>query len=139
MAELGKHIVIEVSTDDTNYFPVNGLNNASMSASGEDVDITQFGDDHVNRVIGLRDNGYNLSGFLRLDEATGEPEPGQKMLEDHALGLAPTDDLYLRILWNGTKGFKQKVICSSFERAGQVRGAVEINAQLQAAGPITRV
>lgn len=139
MAELGKHIVIEVSEDDTNYVPVTGMNNVSMSSNGEEVDITEFGDDQVRRIIGLRDNAYNVSGFLKIDDVTGELEPGQKMLEDHALGLAATDDLYLRVLWNGTKGFKQKVICSSFDRQGQVRGAVEVNAQLQAAGPITRV
>lgn len=139
MAELGKNIQVLVSTDDTSYTPVAGLNNASMSANGDDVDITQFGDAQVKRIIGLRDNGYNLSGQLVLDSATGLPEPGQKILEDHALGLASTDNLYIKILWNGTKGFKQKVICSSFERQGQVRGAVEINIQLQAAGAISRV
>jgi hypothetical protein len=139
MAELGRKIEVYSSTDGTTWTQVKGLNNASMSANGEDIDITEFGDTHVNRIIGLRDNGYNLSGRLIMNDTTGALDPGQKILEDHSLGLAATDDLYIKILWDGTYGFTQKVICPSFDRQGQVRGVVEINIQLQAAGAITRV
>lgn len=130
MALKGKDMKIQASTDGTAWTVVEGLDNASMGLGGENIDITTFQAAWAKRIQGIKDNTFTLSGNY-------EPsDPGQLMIRD---ALLNDTNLHIQFLPDGVAGFKQEVKVGSFEPAGQVRGKVEINIQLEGNGPVTTV
>lgn len=129
MALAGKNVVVEVSTNDTLYNAVKEINDMSISASGDNIDITEFGDDFINRLQGLKDCTFSLSGFYDPTDTTGQVVIQNAWLNDSIL--------YVRIKPNGVAGFKQEVKVSTFEVSASVDGAVEVSIDLEGSGNVT--
>lgn len=131
MALKGKSVVISVSTNDSTYNTVAELNDASMSVDGDNIDITEFGDSYINRIQGLKDVSWSLSGFYAPTDTNGQVVIRTALLNDSTL--------YVKVLWDGTNGFKQLVKVSSFEVSAAVDGAVEVSIELEGSDVITAV
>lgn len=131
MALAGKGTVVNVSTDGSVFNQVLELNDASMTISGDNIDITEFGDDFINRIQGLKDGSYSLSGFRDATDTTGQEAVVDALLND--------TQLHVQFLRDGTTGFQQEVKVSSFEESSTVDGAVELSVDLEGTGVITSV
>lgn len=130
MALKGKLMKIKASNDGTTWTDVLGLDNAQMGLGGENIDITEFGDDWTRRIQGLKDNTFTLSGNYLPSDA------GQSMIRD---ALLNDTELHIQFLPDGTTGFQQEVKVASFQPSATARGKVEINIQLEGNGPVTTV
>lgn len=131
MAMKGKSLGIKVSTADDTYNTVADLNEGSMSADGDNQDITTLSDAYINRVQGLKDVSYSLSGFYKPDDTNG-----QAVIRDAWINGS---DLYVQYLPDGSNGFKQKVVVSSFEVSASVDGMVEVSIELEGADALSTV
>lgn len=131
MALAGKSVVVAVSVDDVTYYTVAEMNDMSMSFSGDNIDVTVFGEDFINRIQGLKDGSYSLSGFYDPTDTNGQVAVRDAWLNDTTL--------YARIFPNGTAGFKQEVKVSSYEVSAGVDGAVELSIELEGTGTISAV
>lgn len=131
MALKGKSVVIQASSDDTTYNTVAELNDATMSFSGDNIDITSFGDNFINRIQGLKDNTFSLAGFYDPSDTNGQVAIRDAWLNDTAM--------HLQFLSDGTNGFKQEVKISSFEISAAVDGAVEVSIEAEGTGAVTAV
>lgn len=131
MAMSGKCIVINVSDDGDSWNQVEGLNDGSMTIDGETIDITEFCQDFINRIQGLKDGTYSLSGFYEPEDTTGQVLIQTSLLDN--------DDLYIQFLPDETTGFEQEVKVSSFEVNATVDGAVEVDISLEGDGDISLV
>lgn len=131
MALKGKNVVINVSTDDIDYYQVAELNDGTLTIDGDNIDVTEFGDDFINRIQGLKDGTYSLSGFRDPDDTDGQEAINSALLNDTSL--------YVQFLADGTTGFQQEVKVSTFETSAAVDGAVEISVDMEGSGSITAV
>lgn len=131
MALKGKGVVINVSTDDVDYYQVAELNDGTLTIDGDNIDITEFGDDFINRIQGLKDGTYSLSGFRDPTDTNGQEAINSALLNDTSL--------YVQFLPDGSTGFQQEVKVSSFETSAAVDGAVEVSIDLEGTGTITSV
>lgn len=131
MALKGKDTVIQVSTDDADYNTIAELNDATMSFAGNNIDITEFGDDFINRIQGLKDNTFSLAGFYAPEDTTG-----QVVIRD---GWLNDEDLYVQFLHDGANGFKQQVRVSTFEVSAAVDGAQEVSIEFEGTDAVTAV
>lgn len=132
----GRKVVVDVGTDGATWNPVGELNQADMGLNGALLDVTKFGDDDIERALGLRDCQWTLSGFYDPTDSTG-----QKVIRD---ALLNNTALYVKIQFNpgggaGLVGFSQQVICSKYNPGAQVAGTVTFSCQLDSTGPITAV
>lgn len=131
MAIAGKKARVQVSTNDSTYNNVAGIDNAQMSLGGENVDISEFGVDWVQRLQGVKDNTFQLSGSYTPTDTNGQVVIRDAFLNDTTL--------YAKFLVDGVVGFKQQVKVASFEVSAQHKGKVEVNIQLEGTGPVTAV
>lgn len=132
MAYAGKDLVISVATTTGGtYNVVAGMKDASMNISGDNQDITTFGEDYIVRLQGLKDVSYSLSGFLDLTDTNGQVRLQNALLNDSAL--------FVKFLPDGTNGWKQEVKVSSFEMNGTADGMVELSIELEGSDSITAV
>lgn len=131
MALKGKGTVIECSPDNTSWNTVTELNDASMSFDGDNIDITEFGDDFINRIQGLKDNTFSLAGFYAPLDTDGQLAIRDAWLND--------TEIYVRFLADGENGFSQEVKVSTFEVSAAVDGAVEVSIELEGTAEITVV
>jgi predicted secreted protein len=132
MAQIaGKGTVVKVSVDDVTYYTISSMNDASMSAEGDNQDISTFGTNFIKRLQGLKDVTYSLGGFFDKLDTTGQLVIRSAMINDTAL--------YFQVLMNGTTGFKQSVRASSFEVSSSVDGVSELSIELEGTGTITAV
>jgi predicted secreted protein len=132
MAIEGRRLRIRVGTAVGGPFNnVGGLNSGSQSCSAGTQDVTAFGDDWVRRVVGLRDASYSLSGFWRPTDTTGQ------IVIRNAF-IAGTS-VWIQFLPDGTTGFAQEALVSSFEISTSVDGVSEVSIELEGNGAITTV
>lgn len=129
MALKGKGLKINVGSDGETWNQVLGLNDGSMSIDGENIDVTEFCQDFINRIQGLKDGTYSLSGFYEPEDTTGQILIKTALLEDN--------DLYIQFLPDGTTGFEQEVKVDTFEVNATTDGAVEADISLEGNGTIT--
>lgn len=127
----GKGVVISISTNDSTYNPVAQLNDGSMTIDGDNQDITVFGQTFITRLQGLKDTSYSLSGFRDTSDTNGQNVILTALLNGSAL--------YVKFLYDGTNGFKQPVVVSSFEVSASVDGVVELSIDLEGNGPVTAI
>jgi len=127
----GKDVVVQVSVNDTTYNTVAEMNDMSMSFEGDNIETTVFGNDFISRIQGLKDGSYSLSGFYDATDTNGQVVIRSAWLNDTAL--------YVKIMPNGTAGFKQQVRVASFEVSAGVDGAVEVSVDLEGTGTITAI
>lgn len=131
MALKGRGLKFKASTNGTTFNDVTELNSASMTHTGNNQDITKFGDAEIRRIQGLKDGTYSASGFY-----SGTDTQGQKAIRDAWLNDTA---LHVQFLPDGTTGFKQEVKVASYEVSASVDGSVEVSYELEGAGPITAV
>lgn len=119
----GRSLLVKASTDGSTWYTVANLNEASMSNGAENIDITTFTKSYINRLQGLKDVTYSLSGFYDSTDTNGQV----------ALRSAWENDstIYIGFLPDGTAGWEQVVKVSSFEISGSVDGAVELSIELE--------
>lgn len=128
----GKNLVVSVSTTTGGtYYAVAGMNDASMSMSADNQDITVFGDTFIAKLQGLKDVSYSLSGFYDTADTNGQIVLRDAFLNDTAL--------FVKFLADGTNGWKQEVKVASFDISGTVDGIVELSIELEGSATITAV
>ena len=128
----GKNLVIKVCTTlSGTYYTIGSANDASMSLEGDNQDITAFGENYINRIQGLKDVSYSVSGFYDSADTNGQTVIKTALINDSAL--------YVQFLPDGTNGWKQAVKVSSFEISGSVDGVVEFSVEFEGSDDITAV
>jgi len=100
MATAGYLGDIEASTDDSAYNNVGGINNVSWNMSRAQLEVTEFGDDFIDRISGLFDVPVTLSGHRK------HADTAQAAIVAAWLSGAT---IYLRWKPDGTNGFKVPV------------------------------
>ena len=128
MAMKGKSFVAKTGADGVTWYDIDELNEASMNVAGENIDITKFGDDFVNRIQGIKDCTYSISGFYDPADTNGQLAMWTAFLAD--------TDIWIAFLSDGSAGFEQEVKVSSFEISTSVDGAVEVSIELEGTGAI---
>lgn len=128
MALKGKDMRVKFSADGSTWYDIDEINEANMSIEGQNEDITKFGQDYVNRLQGLKDVTYSLSGFYDADDTNGQQALLTAFLADTTI--------YFGFLPNGTTGWEQVVKVASFDISGAVDGAVELSIDLEGNGDI---
>jgi len=131
MSLKGANALFKVGTDGNTFNTVGDLNEASASFEGDNIDITVFSNTFVKRAQGLKDVKYSVSGFAKTDDTNG-----QTIIQTAWLNGT---DLYVQFLYNGTIGFKQKVVVASIEISASVDGMVEYSAEFEGAGDMSLV
>lgn len=131
MALKGKGIKINASSDGNTWNQVAELNDGSMTIDGDNIDITAFCQDFINRIQGLKDGSYSLSGFYDPEDTTGQILIREALLND--------TDVHIQFLVDGTTGFEQEVKVDTFEVGGTADGVVEVDISLEGNGEITLV
>ena len=137
MAQLkGRKITVQVSPDDTAWSTLGEMNSADMSVAGNTLDVTKFGDDDVERILGLRDCSWSFSGFYDPTDTNGQVAAQSSLLND--------TPLYVQVQFNpggtsGQKGFKQQVIVSKLDVKATVADTVTIDLSCDGTGAITAV
>jgi predicted secreted protein len=132
MAIAGKGSLVKVGTTSMGTFTaVADLNDASMSISGDNIDITSFTAEYISRIQGLKDGTYDLSGFYNSGDTLG-----QTVIKDSLINDTP---LFVQYLPDGTTGFQQEVKVSAFDISTTVSGAVELSITLEGNGAVSTV
>ena len=131
MALCGKDIVIQVSVDDATYYTVAELNEGSRSFTANNEDVTVFGQDWINRKQQLKDASYSLSGFTDLTDTNGQVAIFNSYINASAL--------YVKVLFDGTNGYKQPVVVDSIEDSGDPSTPVGRSIEMSGNGDPTAV
>ncbi len=120
MAGAGHSVVISVSSDDISYSTVDGVKDFSFDPNNELLDVTDFADGSARvRIAGLFDNGVTLSGdYERTDT-------GAALIRTQ---FAAGSTIYIKILTDGTNGFKATTKVESFSISGSVDSTVQFSA-----------
>lgn len=131
MALAGKNIVVSVSTAVSGtYTTVVQLKSASMEHEGTSIDISDFSTSVRQRVLGLIGNTYSLTGFYSSTDTNGQTAI-RTAWSNGSTGL------WVKILWDGSTGFKQQVIANGMSINGDVDGPVEVSYSLEGTGAVT--
>lgn len=129
MAIAGKKTRVYVSPNDTTYSLVADINDSGLTLNGENLDITAFGDEWKKRLQGLKDGKWDISGFHNPGDTNGQKAIQNALIND--------TDLYMKILFDGTNGFKQKVLVSEFSPKAGVDKDVAISISAEGDGAVT--
>lgn len=132
MAKLaGYNSKILVSTDDVTYYEVAGMSEYSAPEVANTEECTSFGSGNVERKQLLNDNTYSMSGFRDLTDTNGQVAIRTAM--------RARSSLYVKVLEDGTNGWTQEVIATSFEVSPAVDNVVPLSIELEGTGAITEV
>jgi predicted secreted protein len=114
---------LEVSTDGSTYNTVSGANSVSVNTGRAMLDITDFDDDAVNRLAGLKDSSVSISGHYNAGD-TGT---------DAIVAASNSGaDIYIRWRPNGTLGWVVQGKVESFNPSSAVADTVTFDASIQA-------
>lgn len=105
-----------------------GVDSSSYNQLCDLLEITQFGDSYKNRMAGLKDTNFSLSGNYYPGDTTGQDE------------LVPGDTVFVGVYPQGTgvAGSQVKAIVESFEISAGVGDKQTFSASLQGiAAPVT--
>jgi len=120
MANAGYSTVVSTSVDDSSYNILNGIKNFAGPLSADELDTTDFADTQWRtRIQGLKSIAIDLDG---------DYEPS-----DTAQGQARTNwttpgTFYIKVLFDGTNGYKVKCQCFSYEIGSAVDGLASFKA-----------
>jgi len=81
----GKKALLKVSPDDITYTTVAGLDSISMSIDGQSVDDSEFGNDWMQRLQGIKDFKITASGKVRLADTNGQLAVRSALINDTTL------------------------------------------------------
>jgi len=123
----GRKVKVQVSTNGTTWTDVGGLNSINQSYLGNLQEVSEFGQDWAQRIYGMKDGSWSLSGTYKAADA------GQQAIRN---ALANDQQIHVRVLWDGTNGVKQPVKVESFEVSAEAAGLVEVSIELAGDGAI---
>ena len=126
----GKNCVVFVSTTGLSgpWNEVLELKDANLQEKATGIDVSQFGDTFMERILGLKDAQLTLQGFWDPADTTGQVAIRNNWLTDAAL--------YIAVAFDGSTGFKMQGVTSSFQIQAQINGAVTLNATVDSTGAI---
>lgn len=130
MALKGKSVVVQVSTDDVTYSTVAEINDVDTPFEADNIDTTTFGDSYIERIQGLKDASWSMSGFYDPTDTNGQVAIRSAWAGDTSL--------YAKVSYDGgSTTFKQQVKVASFGISASVDGAVEVSIDLEGTGTVT--
>lgn len=119
MATAGYLNDIDVSTDDTTYNTIGGCNSTTFPMARQVLDTTEFEDTAVDRILGLWDFSPTAGGHYDASDT------GQSAIQSAFINGT---DLYVRVLPDGTNGYKVKCKVSTFELNPELTGTSTFSA-----------
>jgi hypothetical protein len=130
----GRSITVKTGTDGTTWSAIGEMDTAELSINGATIDVTKFGDNDIERILGLRDANWSLSGRYDPTDTTG-----QVVLRSSLLNDTP---VYLQFEFDpsgtsGNKGFHQQVIVTKFDMKATAAGTVDLSLTADSTGAIT--
>ena len=131
---MGRSITVSASTDGTTWHAIGEMDTAELSINGATIDVTKFGDNDIERVLGLRDANWSLSGRYDPTDTLGQVVVRSSLLND--------TPCYLQFEFNpsgtsGNKGFHQQVIVSKFDIKATAASTVDVSITADSTGAIT--
>lgn len=130
----GRSITVKTGTDGTTWAAIGEMDTAELSINGATIDVTKFGDNDIERIMGLRDANWSLSGRYDPTDTTGQVVLRASLLND--------TPVYLQFEFapgatSGNKGFHQQVIVTKFDIKAAVAGTVDVSITADSTGAIT--
>jgi len=120
--------VVSISTDDVTYHNITDIKSFAGPLTAADLDVTSFGDGQWKRRIqGLKEIMIKLDG--QWDTATAQVD-----IRD---AFDSGDDVYVKVLFDGTNGYKVACMVTDYEAAAAVDGLVTFTASLASNGAPT--
>ena len=107
---------------------VQGVDNSTFGRLCDILEITAFGDTYKNRMAGLKDSEFSLSGNVYTGDTTGQDV------------MVPGDTVFIGAYPQGTTvaGTQVKAIVESFEASSEVSGKQTFSASFSCiAAPVT--
>jgi hypothetical protein len=125
MATAGYQGDIEVSADDSTYNSVGGINTVGFNMGRAQLEVTEFGDDFIDRISGLFDTPVTLGGHRIHADA------GQAAL---VAAFLAGSDIWVRWKPDGTNGFKVKCGVADMPLGNGVGDAAQVSFTLASRG-----
>ena len=132
MALAGHPLTFSVSSDDSAYSEVDGINDHNFDYMRELLDTTDFKDTSGGRtrMAGLTDGSIEISGDYEASDT------GQALIRTQ---FASGSVLYSKMLWNGSAGHKVACIVEKWTNKVTVDGKVEFSASIKFNGAVSTV
>lgn len=131
MAMAGTNSLVQVTTvagGGSGFATVADINSASMSHAGNTNDVGAFGITYMQRILGIKDASYSLSGFFNPTDTNG-----QKALVN---AWYNNTEIWVGFLPDGVAGFKQQVRVTSIQVSASVDGVVDVQYSLTGTGAV---
>ena len=113
--------ILSVSNNDITFNIMSGVTSVSFDCGVELIDVTEMGDDASDKIYGLLDSGFTISGDYDPSDTA------QASLETE---FEDRDDVYIQIRWDGTSGHKVRCSIESFDISSEVGGKVTFSCSL---------
>lgn len=123
-------ITVSTTTGGT-YYALAGVKSFNHSIDGTNIDDSEMGVAWVQRIQGLKDGKLSIQGARRTDDTNGQNVLLSSFLND--------TDLFVKMLPNGTVGYKQQMRVSKFAVDAAVEDRVNLSIELDGTGAITAV
>jgi predicted secreted protein len=125
-----KATVVKASVNGTTWYTIAEINDAGPSLSGDNQDVTVFGDSWIDRIQGLKDASWSIGGFYDPTDTNGQVAILSALVNDTAI--------YVQVFpGGGTAGFQQQVKVASFDVSDAVDGVCEVSIDFDGAGAVT--
>jgi len=126
--------VVKYSTESSTgtFAIIDGINDASISESGEVLDDTVFESTHsgyTSRALGLNDISMSLSG----DYSTSAGQLAVRYAKRNRT------DIWFQYLPNGTNGIQFKGVVATADMSGAIRDKEQISFDIQGDGSVSDV
>ncbi len=130
----GKKSLLQVSSvagGAGTYYTVLGIESLTWNIAGANVDDSEMGVDWVQRIQALKDCKVSASGGRRQADATGQGAVLSALVND--------TELWMKVLYDGTHGFKQQCVVAKFDTDGKVADKVTVAIDLEGTGVVTLI
>ncbi len=130
-ATKGRALRVKVATTAGGvYSVVVGIRSATLSMSGQNVDVSTLTDADIVRLQGIKDATISMEGNYEADAT------GQGVIRT---ALSADSDLFAQFLPDGTTGFRWQVKPSKYEIGGAVGDKVSVSIEFECSGAVTAV
>jgi predicted secreted protein len=125
----GRLTVVSWSADDSTYHTITGIDTFQDGESAAPIADNEFGDQWSQNVPGILDNKITMSGGLRLSDTNGQVAISTA-LKAGSYG-------YIKVLWDGTNGYKQQVLVTKYQAGSKTNDRVTVSIELASQGAPT--
>lgn len=130
-ATAGKKALLKISTNGTTFTKALNIKSASIEIDGQNLDISQLGDDWMSRIQGMKDAKISASGSYDTADTTGQVAIRSALINDTAL--------YAQLLPDGTTGFQMQVKVAKLSVNASTSTEAQVSIDLEQTGGITLV